>query len=411
MSTGDRPLFLLPNQRLDKVDVYAISELKEELLQRMWVDIMGPGYGLLSDVELSYSAPNLTIGACRMGYGEASTGIGGSVRHDPAIAGTGVLSLTPVAGVTGWIGFKRAELPMDEENRAYWDALANQKKVGPTNTRSREYVQLACNTSKSALIAAGYYPFLYVSGWVSTVPAIEKIHYYDGPTYNGNTYGLLFQHGETEPAVIARTHRFEAVWPTTFANRSLAQIFPRLISRLNTYMDTGSTTGAGWSYGSGGEIIQAGDEGWNQAPPAGFVQLDERTKEVVVAAASIRVDGATFLADHACHLPGSATFNWTIEDYGTKKKTEWTLANIPSNWVITGVLVTPTVSGTITYGGDDGPGTTLPYVVNTGLSTTLPLTGTGSNSLVIQVGSMVFDSGDFEPVNAAVTLLVFGTPL
>jgi len=407
MSTGDRPLFLLPNQRLDKVDVYAISELKEELLQRMWVDIMGPGYGLLSDVELSYSAPTLTIGACRVGYGEATTGIGGSVRHDPDIAGSGLLNLTAVAGVTGWIGFKRAELPADEENRAYWDALANQKKVGPTNTRSREYIQLACNTNKTTLLADGYYPFLYVSGWVADVPAIVKVHYYDGAAYNGTTYGLNFQHGSTSPATITYTSRGEAAF-ASYSNRSSAHYLRLMSAAMNRMTDSNTLDGTGWQYSTDGSLNQAGAVGWNTNPALGITQLgafarthDRQPHSVVTG--YVQYDGVSAYVTEVFQSPDFTPTVTVVAgnvagsggNLGGPIITV-TINNTPAPWVITGVLAQA-------YQSIEMAAAASPHIAAIGISyDELPLVGDSATDLVFTAGVRIKSNTSNESYDYAI---------
>lgn len=146
MPTGDRPRFGLAKQRLDKVDVEAISELVQEQVLRTIGSILGPCEGFLSEVTFSYAEPYLTISECRLAYSSYISGStlvmdGGVVAFRPELHPLG--GQTPLSGLggnPGYLFFKREEVDMDEENRAYFDVVTQQKKVGLTNTRYRERV-------------------------------------------------------------------------------------------------------------------------------------------------------------------------------------------------------------------------------------------------------------------------------
>jgi len=192
MSTGDRPNFPLANQRLDKVDVEAISDLIGENIMRTVGALLGPCGGLLSDVTTTYDGTGgtLTIGACRLGYAGLASGSsnsydGGVIRWDPTYStGNGVVtvsSLGTTAGSSGYIFFKKSELETDEENRAYYDSLAQEKKVGVGNTRVRETALFAVSSSYTGFaVADGWHPFLYLA-WDSTggSPTIYRISVFD----------------------------------------------------------------------------------------------------------------------------------------------------------------------------------------------------------------------------------------
>jgi hypothetical protein len=193
MATGDRPNFPLANQRLDKVDIEAISDLVGENIMRTVGGLLGPCAGLLSDVTVTYDSglQTITVGACRLGYANAapdsSVAIdGGVVRWDPAIDPTGgtvsVALFGTTAGDDGYVFFKREEIASDEENRAYYDALAQEKKVGVANTRIRETISLGTALTYDGLSRDdGWFPFLYLK-WTITggEPSVYKISAFDG---------------------------------------------------------------------------------------------------------------------------------------------------------------------------------------------------------------------------------------
>lgn len=147
MPTGDRPIFPLPKQRLDKVDVEAITDLVQETVLRTIGAILGPCEGFLSEVTATYSAPFLTLGACRLAYVSYVSGSdvvmdGGVVSFRPELDPSGgQIDLSPLGGNPGYLFFRRLETDMDEENRAYFDVISQTKRVGAINTRMREIVE------------------------------------------------------------------------------------------------------------------------------------------------------------------------------------------------------------------------------------------------------------------------------
>lgn len=192
MATGDRPNFPLTNQRLDKVDIEAISDLIAENTMRTIGAILGPCGGLLSDVVTTYDglAGTLTIGACRLGYSHYASGSttaydGGVVRWDPdyVVGGDAVdiSSFGTTAGSEGYVFFQRSELEYDEDNRAYYDALAQEKKVGVANTRIREIAVFNTAPTYDGLSRDdGWFPFLCLK-WSVTGgdPTVYKISAFD----------------------------------------------------------------------------------------------------------------------------------------------------------------------------------------------------------------------------------------
>lgn len=193
MATGDRPNFPLANQRLDKVDIEAISDLVGENIMRTVGGLLGPCAGLLSDVTVTYDSglQTITIGACRLGYAKAAPGSsvaidGGVVRWDPAIDPTGGTISVALFGTNqnddGYVFFKREEFASDEENRAYYDALAQEKKVGVANTRIRETISLGTALTYDGLSRDdGWFPFLYLKWFVTGgEPSVYKISAFDG---------------------------------------------------------------------------------------------------------------------------------------------------------------------------------------------------------------------------------------
>ena len=287
MPAGDRPNFPLPSQRLDKVDVEAISDLKEELVIRAWASIMGPGSGLLSNVSLTWDGTYLTIGKCRLGYAGYVEGEDGGddiglvdgcvVRHNPDLGvGSNVLPLNEGTMPTGYVFFKVIYVEAEEENRAYWDGLDKQKKVGVALTRKLEACVFNFSATVDGLLPSdGWYPFLYLKGWVATVPALLKIHYFEAGQFGGQEYGLLFQRGATSPGVIAHSDRDEAF--SGFPARGLAQHVRASLAAMSRMMDNA------WVFGPNGNLLTAGTVGWRGTPTRGITQINDYIDDVVKA--------------------------------------------------------------------------------------------------------------------------------
>lgn len=417
MPYGDRPNFPLSNQRLDKVDVKAISDLKEEVLRRLWGEVMGFGYGLLSPTVLSWDAPNLTIGACRVGYCDADTLLGGAVRHDPSITpGTGVINLNPLGGGTGWIGFRRAELASDEENRAYWDALSGEKKVAPANTRIREYIQLYCHSSKSNVINKGFYPFLYVAGWDSGIPGVLQLFYNDAPNYTGATNGIHFKRLPTQPAVLPYTDIGEVAF-TSDLGFNQAALNHAILATLNRYMDSDVEADTGWQYSDvTWNLQQAGSVGFKTPPPRGLVQLNAlleniNERETVVAAFSANYDVGDdeYVADRATRIPGATvSISSEVIPGDSVQKLVCTLATIPTGWVITGISLTDHYTAV----GGIVSGMTIPKKSVIISNNDFPYISNGTD-LVIDVAFLqpFPDPDDWSFTTGNFTLLIYGQPV
>lgn len=181
MPTGDRPRFGLAKQRLDKVDVEAISDLVQEQVLRTVGALLGPAEGFLSEVAFSYTAPYLTVSECRLAYAAYISGStlvmdGGVVAFRPAIHPSGgQVDLTPLGGNPGYLFFKRTEAASDEENRAYFDVVAQQKKVGLTNTRFRERVDWGVANDLTTLTQATGWNLCAEIQWGGAAPRVIPI--------------------------------------------------------------------------------------------------------------------------------------------------------------------------------------------------------------------------------------------
>ena len=259
MATGDRPNFPLTNQRLDKVDIEAISDLIAENTMRTIGSILGPCGGLLSDVVTTYDslAGTLTIGACRLGYSHYASGSttaydGGVVRWDPAsayVAGGDVVDVSAfgtTAGSAGYIFFRRSELAADEDNRAYYDALAQEKKVGVANTRIREIAEFGTELTYDGLSRDdGWFPFLYLHWNVTgNNPDVYKISVFDG-----------FSGGILDSQVVRRTMGNTGLGvPWSQGHIGVVRLFREVIGSLQHVYDNGFTLNADGSLDNLGDL-------------------------------------------------------------------------------------------------------------------------------------------------------------
>lgn len=432
MGFGDRPIYPLAAQRLDKVDIEAISELVETSMMRMWASVMGPSSGLLTDVALSYdtTTKRLSIGACRLGYvyyeqlaleQNLGTGLGGVIRYDPDFGvGSTDVDLTTFVDSTCWVFFKRLPVPADEENRAYWDAVAQQKKVGVTNTRLREGCVFVASANKDDFafgVEDGWFPFLYVSGWVGTpkVPAVIKVHYFESGQYDGEEYGLLFQRSGTKPANIPHTGIGE-VADTTGYMVGQAQFNRRVLAQLCRMMDSD------WVTTAAGAVTTAGAVGWNSAPNRGLTQLDAAVDEYaeriealenqvpcvlftglvtfdginqyeIDTTYKVRTETITLYSDNSSPYLEIAT-----SAYGAGYKASITIRDLPTDWVVLGVSVTPASGVTTSDPTDEWRMTRVSYTTN------LPFEGNGTLDFTF----VVAHTYGTDPENEDFSFIIYG---
>lgn len=253
MPTGDRPRFGLAKQRLDKVDVEAISELVEAQVLRTIGSILGPCEGFLSEVEFGYTAPYLTISECRLAYSSYVSGStlvtdGGVVAFRPELdpAG-GQVPLTGLGGNPGYLFFKREEVDMDEENRAYFDVLTQTKKVGLTNTRYREIVTWDVANDLTTLTQATGWNLCARVTWPSpTSPQVVPIWAGEFRDSSGVPQNVMRSYGDGGLGVGWRSNGIADQPPAGILRylQQLVGIVQHMLDRTFTLNTLGQTTGA-----------------------------------------------------------------------------------------------------------------------------------------------------------------------
>jgi hypothetical protein len=151
MPTGDKVIFPLTNQRVDKQDLLDMSVLVQETISRTIASLLGEGGGALTAVPFTWSigADTITFGPCMLAYslpkaGDTSNNLleGGVVIHDPQRPAQNGLSSVQLGGASlGYFWFKRGTSDVDVDNRAYWPAPGSGEQVMPVATRNREHVE------------------------------------------------------------------------------------------------------------------------------------------------------------------------------------------------------------------------------------------------------------------------------
>jgi hypothetical protein len=292
---GDSTNYPLTAQRLDKVDLEDTSRLLEDTILRQEGQLMGAVGGLMSRVSFTYDSTSevLTLGACRLfasHYASGSTTLtdGGVFEYRPALdANPGAISLAPLGTTAGWVFFKRIVVAADEENRAYFDALDQTKKVGLALTRQREAIEFVVSNSYTGYArASGYFPFLHIEGFflgaVSVIPIYAWEAFDTLTTNTGAASGLLFsqasfglgiqQDGTTMPASLPMILRFLA--------GSLQHVYDQdyTLDPLTGLPNGGSNVAKKWT-------------GFNL--PRGLWQLDEDLSTAETTLTSVQTDATS----------------------------------------------------------------------------------------------------------------------
>jgi len=158
MSTGDKVIFPLLNQRVDKKDLNDMQVLLQETVGRTLASLLGEGGGALTTIPFTWDDVTdiVTFGPFMMAYSspqDTGTNVnlldGGVVIHDPTRAGQNGYSTVNLSGIgaLGYLWFKRYATEADFDNRAYWPGPGTGEQVIGTNTREREYVRFAVTDS------------------------------------------------------------------------------------------------------------------------------------------------------------------------------------------------------------------------------------------------------------------------
>jgi hypothetical protein len=173
MPTGDKVIFPLINQRVDKKDLDDMMVLLQETISRTVASLIGEGAGALTTIPNTWDSvtDTVTFGACMLAYSRPRVGSsdpnafnfleGGVVIHDPNRPAQNGNSSVALGGLsTGHFWFKRNTVDADIDNRAHWPGSNSGEVVQSTPTRNREYVNFAVTASRS-----GTAPVSEATGW------------------------------------------------------------------------------------------------------------------------------------------------------------------------------------------------------------------------------------------------------
>jgi hypothetical protein len=158
MPTGDKVIFPLLNQRVDKKDLNDMQTLIQETVGRTLASLLGEGGGALTTIPFTWNQTTdiVTFGPFMVAYSnprDTTTNFnlldGGVVIHDPNRPGQNGFSTVELVGigVSGHLWFKRFATDTDFDNRAYWPGPSAGEQVAGTNTREREHVRFAATSS------------------------------------------------------------------------------------------------------------------------------------------------------------------------------------------------------------------------------------------------------------------------
>lgn len=153
MATGDRVIFKLANQRVDKKDLEDLSILNQEVLSRTVGALIGDTSGVLTNIPYEWDPVEqiLSLGTFVLAWGspfrkENGETVyspenyleGGVLIHDPTRPGQAGYSEVDLESAPNicHLWFRREEIETDNDNRAYWPADSEQVTV--TATRKRE---------------------------------------------------------------------------------------------------------------------------------------------------------------------------------------------------------------------------------------------------------------------------------
>jgi hypothetical protein len=282
MSTGDRPIYPLPKQRLDKKDLVAVSTTAQNNQARALGALFGGSGGLLTrlDVTLSYplGATVVTFAPfeCAWSTPNASdpdTFLGGVMTYDPArpaqVTTSWDIQAYVGAGVVFWA--KRMSASAVVDNRAYY---LNGVKYATTFTLDSEYVTiLPVPIAGSAGIdnANGYFPIAYVKadGWAGIVPTVRPIYFPDS-LFSTSAASIGRRNAWSVPDIDEDT----GLPAADHVGRSLGAQMRWIFNALSRIHDSS------WTFANDGRVTAEGALGWFDAPERGLSQLDAGVTDI-----------------------------------------------------------------------------------------------------------------------------------
>ena len=307
---GDRPTWLLTNQRWDNIDPNAVVSLVHQTLVRMWGNLVGPTWGCLTrptfdTTNYLTNGNHVEISACVFGYvwESAENGAqdleGGPVIYDPDrdIQAESTVYIPPAYASEGvWLWFKRFDGPAETDMRAYRPGAT--EDVAATATQYKEYVQfealpLSAMPSTTINEDQGWFRFARLpaaadDGWTAGVPdGIQPLSFWDGwYTKRGtgtaftalNTFGK-FMYNPPDSAATSNTRH------------GLAQVLQAILNQLAIILDT-TNIRDNETEAHTGLTTETTDAQWHDRPARGLTQLSADLATIEAADLDTRLTAA-----------------------------------------------------------------------------------------------------------------------
>lgn len=275
MGSGDRPVFLLPNHRLDKSMLNLVSTLAQATVNRTMGGLFAGSGGLLSELKPTIAYPNpaypadpvVSFAPFRLAYSKLVAGTtsefdGGVVDYDPVRPAQATTSWP----LDSWVGAPvvfwgaRGSANTSIDNQAFWQAGT---KYQPIQTQETEYLHVELRAPGVVPdLEFGWVPFAYIQAtdWTDTTPVVHPIYFPDSQFFSSGGAAPEYKNWWSgyNPGAGAKT----------FAIGDQLRWHRNVMSRV-----IDST----WVFDADGQV-QPGNQGtygWQDVPPRGLVQLND----------------------------------------------------------------------------------------------------------------------------------------
>lgn len=301
-----------------------------------------------------------------------------------------------------YLWFRRMEANADSDSEARW-SVGTGEVFTSTFTRKREWVEFAVTTiapNATYNEENGYFRFAVIDSWSGLVPDIRFIHFAD-------RRGL--EHSSNNP----NAKNFNTVVNGGFGmtagplgSQSLTGLVKDLVNQMYMLQDSD------WDITlPRGYVNAVGQNGWFHRPDFGMKQIGEllpRARSAVLSQGVVTYDAGsnTYAMTYSRNADDNVTVSvlsttqvtWATSPSasGAGYKCTMTVSNVPTNWYVTGVLVSSHLPG---Y---SFPGSRLNTLWVASPSTPFPFFGDGTTDFNIDVMPYsTVPSGSAELVYAA----------
>lgn len=378
---GDRPTWLLTNQRWDNIDPNAVVSLVHQSLVRMWGNLVGPTWGCLTrptfdTTNYLTNGNHVAISACVFGYvwesleSGAQDLEGGPVICDPSrdIQAESTVYIPPAYASEGvWLWFKRFDGPAETDMRAYRPGAT--EDVAATATQYKEYVQfealpLSAMPSTTINEDQGWFRFARLpaaadDGWTAGVPdGIQPLSFWDG-WYTKRGTGTAFTALNTFGKFMYDPPDANA---TSNTRHGLAQVLQAILNQLAIILDT-TNIRDNETEAHTALTTETADSQWHDRPARGLTQLSADLATIEAADLDTRLTAAE--ADITALQVLQPIYACTIATDGTVSSERFSTPSSP----LSGTPVWGAGICTITFNSGLGTGlkvdnTSIPQVTN-----------------------------------------------